>query len=71
MNARLNAVENKLGIQVETRSSLNDHEITVEELLNVDLTSDRLIPSVPSPDYDSVVNPGASLPGPSPPGNYE
>ena len=71
MNARLNAVENKLGIKVETRSSGNGYDITAEEPLNVDLISDTLLPPVPSPDYDTDVPPAASLPGPTPPINYE
>ena len=71
MNARLNAVENKLGIQVETRSSGNGNDIRAEEPINVVLTSDRLLPPVPSPDHDTDVSPSASLPGPSPPVNYE
>ena len=67
MNARLNAVEHKLGIQVETRSSVNGYYIREENSLTVDLTSDRLLPAVPSPDYNTVVPPRAALSRPTPP----
>ena len=65
MNVRLNAVENKLGIQVETRSSGNGYDIRAEEPSNFELTSDRLLSAEAFPDYD--VQPGVSLPGPTPP----
>ena len=71
MNARMNAIEHKLGIQVETRSSSNGNDIWAEEPINVVLTSDRLLPPVPSPDYDTDVPSAAFIPGPSPPVNYE
>ena len=67
MNARLNAVENKLGIQVETRSSGNGYDIRAQEPIDLDLTSDRLLPAEAFPDYDSDAQPGASLPGPTRP----
>ena len=71
MNARLNAVEHKLGSQVETRYSVNGYYIREENSLTVDLTGDRLLPAVPSPDYNTVVPPRAALSRPTPPGYPE